>query len=66
MSNAVRTITPVPGVRYRDSRRGRAAVDHELLIAGALFAALVIIGTAFFFVVAPSIADIATLYVPTT
>ena len=29
-------------------------VDHELLIAGALFAALVIVGTAFFFAVAPT------------
>jgi hypothetical protein len=66
MSNAVCTITSVPGERFRDSGRGRAAVDHELLIAGALFAALVVVGTAFFFAVAPSIADIATLYAPTT
>ncbi len=66
MTNAAHTIASVPAVRYRDSGRGGAAVGHELLIAAALFAALVIVGTAFFFAVAPSIADIATLYVPTT
>jgi hypothetical protein len=37
-----------------------------LLIAGTLFVALVIVGTAFFFAVAPTLADIASFYVPTT
>ena len=60
------TLASVPAVRYRDSGRSRGEVDHELLIAGTLFVALVMIGTAFFFAVAPSLADIASLYVPTT
>jgi hypothetical protein len=37
-----------------------------LLILGALFFALVIVGTAFFFAVAPTIADLGALYGPTT
>ena len=65
--NSVRTIASVPAVRYRDAGRGRRAeIDRELLIAGALFAALVVIGTAFFFAFAPAIADLASLYVSTT
>jgi hypothetical protein len=64
--SSVRTPVSVPAVRYRDSSRSRGEADHELLIAGALFVALVIVGTAFFFAVAPTLADIASLYVPTT
>ncbi len=65
--SSVRTLSSVPAVRYRDSGRGRhAEIDRELLIAGALFAALVLIGTAAFFAVAPAIADLASLYVSTT
>lgn len=63
--NTARTITSVPAVRRRETSTG-VNVARELLIAGALFAALVVIGTAFFFAVAPSIADIASLYVSTT
>ena len=57
---SVRTIASVPAVRYRDAGRGNNDVDRELLIAGSLFAALVVIGTAFFFAVAPAIADFGT------
>lgn len=64
--SSVRAIASVSAVRYRDSGRGNRVVDRELLIVGALFATLVVIGTAFFFAVAPSIADIASLYVATT
>ena len=65
--SSVRTLTSVPAVRYRDvSRTRRAEIDHELLIAGGLFATLVVIGTAFFFALAPAIADLASLYVSTT
>ena len=65
--SSIRTIVSVPAVRYRDAGRGRRAeIDRELLIAGALFAALVVIGTAFFFAVAPAIADLGSLYVFTT
>jgi hypothetical protein len=65
--SSVRILTPVPAVRYRDAGHGRRTeIDHELLIAGGLFAALVVIGTAFFFAVAPAIADLASLYVSTT
>jgi hypothetical protein len=64
--SSVRTFTSVPAVRYRDGGRSRRTVDHELLIAGGLFAALVVIGTAFFFAVAPAIADIASLYASAT
>jgi len=65
--SSVRTLTAVPAVRYRDTgRTRRAGIDRELLIAGALFAALVVIGTAFFFAVAPAIADLASLCASTT
>jgi hypothetical protein len=65
--SSVRILSSVPAVRYRDAGRGRRAeIDRELLIAGALFAALVVIGTAFFFAVAPAIADLGSLYVFTT
>ena len=65
--SSVRTITSVPAARYRDAGgRRRTEIDHELAIAGALFAALIVIGTAFFFAVAPAIADLASLYVSTT
>jgi hypothetical protein len=63
---SVRTIASVPAVRYPATGRERVNIDRELLIAGALFAALVVVGTAFFFAVAPAIAEIASLYVPTT
>jgi hypothetical protein len=66
MSSA-RTLTPVPAMRYRNAGRDvRTEANRELLVAGALFAALVIVGTAFFFAVAPAIADIASLYTSTT
>ena len=66
MSSA-HAVTPVPSVRYGDSGRGgQVSVNRELLIAGALFVALVIVGTAFFFAVAPTIADLGALYGPTT
>jgi len=64
--SSVRTFSPVPAVRYRDGGRRRAEIDRELLIAGSLLVALVVIGTAFFFAVAPAIADLASLYVSTT
>jgi len=65
--SSVRTLTSVPAVRYRDAgRTRRAELDRELLIAGGLFAALVVIGTAFFFAVAPAIVDLASLYTSTT
>jgi len=65
--SSVRTLASVPAARYRDAGRGRRIeIDRELLIAGGLFAALVVIGTAFFFAVAPAIADLASLYVSTT
>jgi hypothetical protein len=61
------TLTSVPAGRYRQTSRGnRAKVDRELLMAGSLFAVLVIVGTGFFFAVAPRIADLASLYVSTT
>jgi hypothetical protein len=65
--SSVRTITAVPAVRYRDTVRGTGAkAERELLAAGALFVALVIVGTAFFFAVAPTIANLAALYAATT
>lgn len=65
--SSVRTLTSVPAVRYRDNGRdARTEANRELLVAGALFAALVVVGTAFFFAVAPAIADIASLYTSTT
>jgi hypothetical protein len=66
MSSA-HAVTSVPAVRYRDSGRGgQVSANRELLILGALFVALVIVGTAFFFAVAPTIADLGALYGPTT
>jgi hypothetical protein len=65
-TSSIRTLASVPAVRYRDFGRSRGEANRELLIAGALFVALVIVGAAFFFAVAPSLADIASLYVPTT
>jgi hypothetical protein len=65
-TSSVRTLASVPAARNRDSGRSRGEADHELLIAGTLFVALVIVGTAFFFAVAPTLADIASFYVPTT
>jgi hypothetical protein len=66
MSSA-HAVTSVPSVRYRDFGRGvKAKANRELLIAAALFVALTIVGTAFFFAVAPSVADLASLYVSTT
>jgi hypothetical protein len=59
-------MTSVPAMRYRDSGRGRSGVNHELPIAAALLAAVVIAGTAFFFTFAPAIADLGSLYVSTT
>jgi len=59
---SARTMTSVPAV----SGGGRSDANHELLIAGALFAALVIVGTAFFFAVAPGIANLGSLYDTTT
>jgi hypothetical protein len=54
-------------VRYRTSGRGgRADANRELLIAAALFAAVVIAGTAFFYAFAPAIADLGSLYVSVT
>ena len=50
-----------------DSGRGRqVSVNRELLIAGALFVALVIVGTAFSSPWPPTIADLGALYGPTT
>ena len=66
MSSA-HTITSVPAVKYRDSRRGgRFDANHELLIAGALLLAVAIVGTAFFFAFAPYIADLGSLYITVT
>jgi hypothetical protein len=66
MSSA-HTITSVPAVRYRQSGRGsRSGANHELLIAGALFLAVVVVGTAFFFAFAPAIADLGSLYITVT
>ena len=66
-ASGVRTIASAPVVKYPDVHRGdRNETNHELLIAVALFAALVIVGAAFFFAVAPTIADVASLYTPTT
>ena len=65
--SSIHTLTSVPAVRYREAGRGnRAKADRELLIAGGIFAVLVIAGTAFFFAVAPRIADLASLYASTT
>ena len=65
--SSIRTIVSVPAVRYRDAGRShRTEIGHELVVAGALFAALVVIGTAFFFAVAPAIANLASLYASTT
>lgn len=65
--SSIRSLTSVSAMRYRDAGRGRRTeIERELLIAGALFTALVVIGTAFFFAVASAIADLASLYVPTT
>jgi hypothetical protein len=65
--SSIRTLSPVPAARYRDAGRSRhTEIERELLLAGALFAALVVIGTAFFVAVAPAIADIASLYVSST
>ena len=66
MSSA-RTMSLVPAVRYRQSGRGgRSDANHELLIAGALFLAVVVAGTAFFYAFAPAIADLGSLYVTVT
>jgi hypothetical protein len=66
MSTA-RTMTSVPAVRYRDSGRGgRADARHELLIAAALFLAVVIVGAVFFYAFAPAIADLGSLYIAVT
>jgi hypothetical protein len=66
MSSA-HAVTSVPAVGYRNSGRGgQIGVNRELLIVTALFVALVIVGTAFFFAVAPTIADLGALYGPTT
>jgi hypothetical protein len=66
MSSA-HVVTSVPAVRYGDSGRGgKVSANRELLLAGAVFIALVIVGTAFFFAVAPSIADLGSLYSSTT
>ena len=65
--SSVRILASVPAVRYRDTGRSRRGeIERELLVAGGLFAALVVVGTAFFFAVAPAIADLASLYVSTT
>jgi hypothetical protein len=65
--SSIRTLSPVPAARYRDADRSRhTEFERELLLAGVLFAALVVIGTAFFVAVAPAIADIASLYVSST
>jgi hypothetical protein len=65
--SSVRILASVPAVRYRDAGRGRRTeIERELVIASALFAALVVIGTAFFFALAPAIANLASLYVSTT
>jgi hypothetical protein len=65
--SSLHAITSGRAVRYRDSARGgQTKINRELLIAGALFVALVIVGTAFFFAVAPTIADLGSLYSPTT
>jgi hypothetical protein len=65
--SSVRTFTSVPAVRYRGvGRSRRTEIERELVIAGALFAALVVVGTAFIVAVAPAVADIASLYVSTT
>jgi hypothetical protein len=64
---AMSSAYAVNSVRYGDSGRGgQVNENRELLIAGALFVALVIVGTAFFFAVAPTIADLGALYGPTT
>jgi hypothetical protein len=66
MSSA-HAVTSVPSVRYGDSGSGgQVSANRELLILGALFVALVIVGTALFFAVAPTIADLGALYGPTT
>jgi hypothetical protein len=65
--SSLHAVTSVPAARYRASARdSRVNVNRELLIVGALFFALVIVGTAIFFAVAPSIADLGSLYGPTT
>lgn len=65
--SSIQTLGSVPAVRYRDTAPvSRVKIDRELLIAGALFAGLVVAGTAFFFAIAPRIADLAALYVSTT
>jgi hypothetical protein len=65
--SSARTITAVPAVRYRNAVRDTGAeASRELLVAGALFAALVVVGTAFFFAVAPTIANLGALYAATT
>jgi hypothetical protein len=66
MSSA-RTMGLVPVVRDRQSGRGgRSDANHELLIAAALFLAVVVAGTAFFYAFAPAIADLGSLYVTVT
>ncbi len=64
--SSIQTLS-VSAVRYRDTASvSRVKLDRELLICGVLFAGLVIAATAFFFAVAPRIADLAALYVSTT
>jgi hypothetical protein len=64
--------TSVPAVTYREARHpvsgrgGRSEASHELVIAVGLFLAVVIVGTAFFFALAPAIADLGSLYVTVT
>ena len=66
MSSA-HTTASVPAVRYRQSGRGsRSGANHELLIAGVLFLAVVVVGTAFFFAFAPAVADLGSLYITVT
>jgi hypothetical protein len=52
---------PAVGLSYR-----RSTARNELLIAGALFVAVVILGTALFIAAAPTIAEIGSLYVTVT
>ena len=65
--SSARTITAVPAVRYRErfATAGRKPTANCWSPARCSLA-LVVVGTAFFFALAPAIANLGALYAATT
>jgi hypothetical protein len=59
-------IPSVQPISYRDAARVELEVNRQLLLAGVLMLAVVLAGAVAFALSAPSIADLVSLYVPTT